>query len=87
MIKKLPKSIVAATGVDALAHCVECFTSKKATPLSDLYAMYGAKLIFQNIREAYNNADNMEAKSNMLLMEVLLLQEAAQQQYTLYLIH
>ncbi len=67
MIKKLPKSIVAATGVDALAHCVECFTSKKATPLSDLYAMYGAKLIFQNIREAYNNADNMEAKSNMLL--------------------
>lgn len=68
MIKKLPKSIVAATGVDALAHCVECFTSKKATPLSDLYAMYGAKLIFQNIREAYNNADNMEAKSNMLLV-------------------
>lgn len=67
MIKKLPKSIVAATGVDALAHCVECFTSKKTTPLSDLYAMYGAKLIFQNIREAYNNADNMEAKSNMLL--------------------
>ena len=57
MIKKLPKSIVAATGVDALAHCVECFTSKKATPLSDLYAMY----------EAYNNADNMKAKSNMLL--------------------
>ena len=37
------------------------------TPLSDLYAMYGAKLIFKNIREAYNNADNMEAKSNMLL--------------------
>lgn len=32
MIRKLPKSIVAATGVDALAHVVECFTSKKATP-------------------------------------------------------
>ena len=31
MIQKLPKSIIAATGVDALAHCVECFTSKKAT--------------------------------------------------------
>lgn len=67
MIQKLPKSIVAATGVDALAHCVECFTSKKATPLSDLYAMQGAKLIFKNIREAYDNPDNMEAKSNMLL--------------------
>ena len=32
MIAKLPKSIVAATGVDALAHVVECYTSKKATP-------------------------------------------------------
>ncbi len=67
MIAKLPKSIIAATGVDALAHCVECFTSKKATPFSDLYAMQGAKLIFKNIREAYNQPDNMEAKRNMLL--------------------
>ena len=32
MIAGLPASIVAATGVDALAHVVECFTSKKATP-------------------------------------------------------
>ena len=66
MIRKLPKSIVAATGVDALAHVVECFTSKKATPFSDTYAAAGAKLIFHNIREAYNNPDNMEAKSNMM---------------------
>ena len=66
MIRKLPKSIVAATGVDALAHVVECFTSKKATPFSDTYAAAGAKLIFHNIGEAYNNPDNMEAKSNMM---------------------
>ena len=66
MIRKLPKSIVAATGVDALAHVVECFTSKKATPFSNTYAAAGAKLIFHNIREAYNNPDNMEAKSNMM---------------------
>lgn len=67
MIKRLPQSIIAATGVDALAHVVECFTSKKATPFSDTYAMAGAKLIFHNIRESYNDADNMEAKSNMML--------------------
>ena len=42
MIRKLPKSIVAATGVDALAHVVECFTSKKATPFSDTFAAAGA---------------------------------------------
>ena len=67
MIAKLPKSIIAATGVDALAHVVECFTSKKATPFSDSYALEGAKLIFRNIKKAYDNADDMEAKFSMLL--------------------
>ena len=67
MIAKLPKAIVAATGVDALAHVVECFTSKKATPFSDCYALEGTKLIFANIREAYNNPDNMDAKNKMLI--------------------
>ena len=85
MIAKLPKPIVAATGVDALAHVVECYTSKKATPFSNPYALEGAKLIFGNIREAYNNPDNMEAKNNMMLGayygEELRLQEAVRQQY------
>ena len=67
MIAKLPKAIVAATGVDALAHAVECYTSKKATPFSDTYAVASAKLIFHNIREAYNNPVNMEAKNSMML--------------------
>lgn len=66
-IAKLPKQIVAATGVDALAHAVECFTSKKATPFSDTYALASAKLIFANIREAYRNPNNMEAKNRMML--------------------
>ena len=66
-IAKLPKQIVAATGVDALAHAVECFTSKKATPFSDTYALASAKLIFANIREAYRNSNNMEAKNRMML--------------------
>lgn len=67
MIAGLPASIVAATGVDALAHVVECYTSKKATPLSDTYAVAGAKLIFQNIEKAYKNPDDMEAKNSLLL--------------------
>jgi alcohol dehydrogenase class IV len=67
MIKKLPPKIIAATGVDALAHVVECFTSKKATILSDTYAREGACKIFRNIREAYADADNMEAKTEMLI--------------------
>ena len=37
MIKNLPRKIAAATGVDALAHCIECFTSNKANPLGGKY--------------------------------------------------
>ena len=67
MIRHLPKSIVAATGVDALAHAVECYTSKKETPFSDTYASASARLIFHNIRKAYQEPEDMEAKSSMLL--------------------
>ena len=67
MIRGLPAPIIAATGVDALAHAVECYTSLKANPLSDVYAMASAKLIFQNIRAAYSQPEHMEAKSNMLI--------------------
>ena len=67
MIHGLPPKIVASTGVDALAHVVECFTSKKATILSDTYAKEGARKIFRNIREAYADADNMKAKTELLI--------------------
>ena len=67
LIAKLPPKIIAATGVDALAHVVECFTSKKATVLSDTYAREGAIKIFRNIRKAYANADDLAAKSELML--------------------
>ncbi|MGE5632988.1 MAG: iron-containing alcohol dehydrogenase [Caulobacteraceae bacterium] len=67
MIRKLPSKIIAATGIDALAHAVECFTSNKANPFSDLYAAEGARLIFKNLVRAYNNAEDMAAKNNMLI--------------------
>ncbi|MGJ7922790.1 iron-containing alcohol dehydrogenase [Neobacillus sp. LXY-4] len=67
MIKNLPKPIAAATGVDALAHAIECFTSKKANPISDTFALEALDLIMNNIIEACTNPDALEAKSNMLL--------------------
>jgi alcohol dehydrogenase class IV len=66
MVRSLPKPIIAATGIDALAHCVECWTSKKATTLSDLYAGEGARIIFRNIEDAYALGDE-RALQNMLL--------------------
>ncbi|WP_349671049.1 iron-containing alcohol dehydrogenase [Lacrimispora sp.] len=65
MIKNVPRKIAAATGVDALAHCIECFTSNKANPFSDLYALEGLDLILNNIMDACNNSEAMEAKNRM----------------------
>ena len=63
MIKNLPRSIAAATGVDALAHCIECFTGNKANPFSDLYALEGLDLILNNIMDACSDPEAMEAKN------------------------
>ena len=67
MIKNLPKPIAAATGIDALAHAIECFTSKKANPISDTFALEALDLIMNNIIDACTNPDALEAKRNMLL--------------------
>ena len=60
MIKNLPRKIAAATGVDALAHCIECFTSNKANPFSDLYALEGLDLILNNIEKAMEEKNRMQ---------------------------
>ena len=65
MIKNLPMGIAAATGVDALAHAIECYTSNKANPFSDTFALEALDLILSNIVPACTNPDAMEAKNRM----------------------
>lgn len=67
LIRALPEKIAAATGIDALAHAIECYTSNKANAFSNMFAMEALKLIFGNIIEACKNPENIEAKNNMLL--------------------
>lgn len=67
LIKKLPLSIAAATGVDALCHAIECFTSKKANPFSDLFALEALDLIMNNIEKACLDPEAMAEKNAMLL--------------------
>ncbi len=65
LIKNLPRKIAAATGVDALAHCIECFTSNKANPFSDMYALEGCDLIINNIEKACDDPTAMVEKNRM----------------------
>ena len=57
MIRRLPRKIAASTGIDALCHAIECYTSAKANPFSDLFAMQALRLIFRNLEKAYEYAD------------------------------
>ncbi|PKM54893.1 MAG: alcohol dehydrogenase [Firmicutes bacterium HGW-Firmicutes-5] len=66
MIKNLPRHIAAATGIDALAHAIECFTSVKANAFSDIFALEALELIMNNIEEACHDSKAMEAKNAML---------------------
>ena len=65
LIKNLPRRIAASTGVDALAHCVECFTGNKANPFSDMYALEGCDLILNNLEAACDDPEAMDAKNKM----------------------
>lgn len=63
----VPPAITAATGVDALAHCVEAFTSKKSHPTIDLYALEGARLVGRFLRRAVENGNDAEARAGLSL--------------------
>lgn len=62
----LPAHVTAATGMDALIHAIESFTSKNATSISDMLASQAMVLIADNIRTAYADGSNLAARSNML---------------------
>ena len=60
-----PPTITAATGVDALTHALEAYTSKKAFGMSDMYAISAIKRIYANLYEAFKNGANKEARTEM----------------------
>lgn len=63
----VPPAVTAATGVDALTHAIEAYTSLKAFSMSDLYALSAIKKIFANIYEVYTNGSNVEARREMAI--------------------
>ena len=63
----VPPAITAATGVDALAHCVEAYTSKRAHPLIDDYALRGIELVGKYLKRAVDDGADSEARTGMAL--------------------
>jgi alcohol dehydrogenase class IV len=68
----LPSHVTAATGIDAMVHAIEAYTSRhKKNPMSDQLARQALALLSQNIREVCRNGRNLEARSQMLLGSML----------------
>ncbi len=64
--RSLPKNVTATTGMDALTHAVEAYIGRSTTSETRSDAMKAVRLIFQNIDRAYQNGNDMNARSNML---------------------
>src|SRR4051812_33539942 len=64
--------VTAATGIDAMVHAIEAYTSKhRKNPMSDQLARQALALLSANIREVCTNGANLEARGNMLLGSML----------------
>lgn len=67
----VPPAITAATGIDALTHCLEAYTNKFAHPFIDLYAFEGMRLIATHIVRAVQNGADEEARTQVAMGSLL----------------
>lgn len=68
----LPAHITAATGIDAMVHAIEAYTSKiKKNFYADLLAKQALSLLNQNLKLVLQDGHNLEARQNMLLGSML----------------
>ena len=63
----VPSAVTAATGLDALTHCIEAYANKFAHPIVDTYALQGIKLISQNLVRAVRDGNDVEARAALAL--------------------
>jgi alcohol dehydrogenase len=67
----MPKSLTAATGMDALTHAVEAYVSVAATPVTDACAIKAIELIAKSLRDAVADGQDKEARDDMAYAEYL----------------
>ena len=62
----MPRFITAGTGMDALAHCLEAYSSPFYHPMSQGIALEGMRLVFENLPTAYADPTNLTARAHMM---------------------
>jgi len=62
----MPPAVTAATGIDALTHCIEAYANRFAHPIVDVYALAGIDLIARNLVRAVEDGNDIDARAAML---------------------
>ncbi len=62
-----PRGLTAAVGIDSLTHAIEAYVSVKAQPMSDIFCLSAIELISSNLRQAWANGNNVEAREKTML--------------------
>ncbi len=63
----VPQGLTAATGIDALTHAIEAYVSVRAQPMTDILAISAIKLLSGNLRKAWSNGSDIEAREKTML--------------------
>ncbi len=66
MSRTMPPSMTAATGMDALTHCIEAYASIGDHPMADAIALGGVRLCQQSLKAATDDGDDLKARADML---------------------
>lgn len=67
----MPPEITAESGIDALGHAIESYVSTEASPISDSLALGTVKLVFEYLRRAYENGNDLQAREQMMFADTM----------------
>lgn len=71
LMYSMPKGLAAATGMDALTHAIECYLTKAAWTMSDMFAMQAIKMIAESLPSAVNGPDTAKGRDGMAVAQYI----------------